>query len=107
MLPALTAVIAIPVWAQSGVSGGTLNLTFATQDLKFAVEDMAGKETGLEVRETPTETRIALSATCCSISTRPIFCLKPRPHCGQKRDPGLEMAGNLANVRPDVSRRVP
>ena len=62
VLPALTAVIAIPVWAQSGVSGGTLNLTFATQDLKFAVEDMAGKETGLEVKETPTETRIALSA---------------------------------------------
>jgi outer membrane protein OmpA-like peptidoglycan-associated protein len=51
-----------PAWAQSVVGGRTLDLTFATQDLKFVVEDVAGKETTLQVKETPTETRIALSA---------------------------------------------
>jgi outer membrane protein OmpA-like peptidoglycan-associated protein len=59
---AILVVFAAPVWAQSIVGGGTLNLTFATQDLKFAIEDIAGKEAGIVVKETPTETRIALSA---------------------------------------------
>jgi outer membrane protein OmpA-like peptidoglycan-associated protein len=66
---ALLLGLATPTWAQSALSAGALNLTFAaqdlkfaTQDLKFSVEDMGGKEIGLEVKETATETRIALSA---------------------------------------------
>ena len=61
IVPSLLALSA-PVWAQTALSGGSLALTFATQDLKFAVEDMGGRIAGLEVKETPTETRIALSA---------------------------------------------
>jgi outer membrane protein OmpA-like peptidoglycan-associated protein len=61
-LSALLAFFTAPALAQSVVGGRTLDLSFPMQDLKFAIEDMAGKETGLEVKETPTETRIALSA---------------------------------------------
>jgi outer membrane protein OmpA-like peptidoglycan-associated protein len=55
--------------AQSTTAGVALDLAlptqalrFATQDLKFPVEDMGGRVAGLEVKETATETRIALAA---------------------------------------------
>jgi outer membrane protein OmpA-like peptidoglycan-associated protein len=72
----LFAAFAPPAGAQSVLSGGTLNLVFATQDLKFATLDLkvaiediggktqatAGKVQDLQVKETATEIRIELAA---------------------------------------------
>jgi outer membrane protein OmpA-like peptidoglycan-associated protein len=76
LLPVLLAAFAAPAWAQSALSGATLNLTFATQDLRFATQDLkfatediggktqdtAGKTQDLQVKETATEIRIELAA---------------------------------------------
>jgi flagellar motor protein MotB len=79
---ALLLAFVAPALVQSALNARILDLRFATQDLKFVVGEMggkaqvpAGKGTGLEVKETATETRIALSADVLFDSIRQGRCI--------------------------------
>ena len=64
-LIAAFGVIALPVLAQTPVAGQQTkirDLVYRVGELNFRVDNMGGKVESLQVKETPTEVRIDLSA---------------------------------------------